>query len=329
MSLAAQMPCGGRCTVLARTGLRCRPAFRSGALLRHIRQEGQPAARERCIVYAKGKKGKGSKKKEASVISTHLAQNAREPWQDPELLMENMIMLESYCRSVGRGIMKDTIEFDELAETLYKAPFAILAHDTSDSPVYTYANKAAQDLFEGSWDEIVGKESRSSAEEQEQEARQRLLDETAEKGCCVGFDAWRKSLKGTRFQIKGAILWDILSPAGKRMGQAVRITQWQYEDGRLAGPDAPVSEADVAAAEEAVTQQADAVRALKEEGGLPNSDPKVQAGVDRLLHLKAEAARLQEAHSSGASLWQDSTDVIAPQAQQSEADFEAEWEKVD
>lgn len=62
--------------------------------------------------------------------------------------------------------MKDTIEFDELAETLYKAPFAILAHDTSDSPVYTYANKAAQDLFEGSWDEIVGKESRSSAEEQ-------------------------------------------------------------------------------------------------------------------------------------------------------------------
>lgn len=51
-------------------------------------------------------------------------------------------------------------------------------------------------------------------------------------------------------QIKGAILWDILSPAGKRMGQAVRITQWQYEDGRLAGPDAPVSEADVAAAGE-------------------------------------------------------------------------------
>lgn len=57
---------------------------------------------ERGRTWVQGKKGKGSKKKEASVISTHLAQNAREPWQDPELLMENMIMLESYCRSVGR-----------------------------------------------------------------------------------------------------------------------------------------------------------------------------------------------------------------------------------
>lgn len=54
------------------------------------------------LTWIQGKKGKGSKKKEASVISTHLAQNAREPWQEPELLMENMIMLESYCRSVGR-----------------------------------------------------------------------------------------------------------------------------------------------------------------------------------------------------------------------------------
>lgn len=59
--------------------------------------------------------------------------------------------------------------FDQLAEGLYKAPFVLLAHNKFEEgvtdPVFTYANKAALEAFEGTWDEIVGLPSRYSAEE--------------------------------------------------------------------------------------------------------------------------------------------------------------------
>ena len=54
----------------------------------------------------------------------------------------------------------------------------------------------------------------------------------------------------------------------------------------------PPSEADVAAATAAATEQAAAVRALKEVRGLANSDPEVQAAVAELQALKATAAEV-------------------------------------
>lgn len=40
----------------------------------------------------------------------------------------------------------------------------VLAHDMSEEPRFTYANQAALDLFEGSWEEIIGMESKKSAD---------------------------------------------------------------------------------------------------------------------------------------------------------------------
>lgn len=58
--------------------------------------------------------------------------------------------------------------FDQLAEAIYKAPFVCLAHNKFEEgvtdPVFTYANKAALELFEGTWDTLVGMPSRLSAE---------------------------------------------------------------------------------------------------------------------------------------------------------------------
>lgn len=58
--------------------------------------------------------------------------------------------------------------FDQLAEAMYKAPFVCLAHNKFeegvDDPLFTYANKAALELFEGTWDTFIGMPSRLSAE---------------------------------------------------------------------------------------------------------------------------------------------------------------------
>jgi hypothetical protein len=67
------------------------------------------------------------------------------------------------------------VSFDTLAEAMYIAPFACLAHNKFEEgvedPVFTYANKAALELFEGTWDTMIGLPSRSSAEAAAQEVR--------------------------------------------------------------------------------------------------------------------------------------------------------------
>lgn len=61
---------------------------------------------------------------------------------------------------------------DQLAEAMYKAPFVVLAHNKFeegvDDPLFTYANRAALQLFEADWDGLVGLPSRLSADQSEQ-----------------------------------------------------------------------------------------------------------------------------------------------------------------
>lgn len=85
-------------------------------------------------------------------------------------------------------------------------------------------------------------------------------------GKLEGYSGWRRSLKGTRFRILEATLFNVSSPTGKStslpgrpllchmqprsvvtmgmgcagdvLGQAAKIGQWSYEDGRIEGPDA-------------------------------------------------------------------------------------------
>jgi hypothetical protein len=63
--------------------------------------------------------------------------------------------------------------FDQLAEAVFKAPFVCLAHNIFEEgvedPLFTYANKAALELFEADWDTLVGLPSRNSAEPESQE----------------------------------------------------------------------------------------------------------------------------------------------------------------
>lgn len=41
------------------------------------------------------------------------------------------------------------------------------------------------------------------------------------------------------------MLWNVEAPTGKRVGQAVLISHWQYEGGTHGGPGAPVDEGDL------------------------------------------------------------------------------------
>ena len=120
-----------------------------------------------------------------------------------------------------------------------------------------------------------------------------------------------RSLKGTRFRISRATLFNVEAPSGELVGQAAVIRAWEWEDGTkggegvaeegegagAAGSDAALAAAtpdDLAAAEAAVAEQAARVRGLKEEGGLGNGSEEVQAAVAELLARKEALAALQQ-----------------------------------
>lgn len=104
---------------------------------------------------------------------------------------------------------------------LYReAPFALLAHDTSPDPRFTYANLAAQACFEYSWTEIIGLPSHLSVVPADRAERQHLLDAVRRDGLVRGYHGVRIAKSGRRFRIEEGIVWQLTDEWGVDCGQA-------------------------------------------------------------------------------------------------------------
>ncbi len=106
------------------------------------------------------------------------------------------------------------------------APACVLAHSTDDDPLFIYANKAAQGLFEYNWDEMVGMPSRLSAEVPDRAERQRLLSAVDRDGFATGYRGTRISKSGRRFRIEDGILWQLRDANGTLHGVAATFSHW-------------------------------------------------------------------------------------------------------
>ncbi|PRW20317.1 MEKHLA domain-containing isoform B [Chlorella sorokiniana] len=288
------------------------------------------ARRQLVVVAAKkgggGKKGSGQKKGPGSLMNPP---KPAEPWLQTQVIMDNLLLIESHFRKTGRPIFGDTeVEIEDLTKTLWDAPFAVLMHEVEEGQPnrFCYGNQQALDLFECTWEELIGTESTQSAEDAAdvQEDRAAALARAKEQGFIDDYTGWRKSFKGTRFQIGRTTLFNVEAPSGELVGQAVTIREWTYEDGTklvcaaatirewtyedgtkggegvdaaaaaaaAAGPPSPEQ---LAAAEAAVADQGALIRQMKEEQGLSNSSPEVAAEVEKLLGLKQQLQALQDA----------------------------------
>lgn len=140
-----------------------------------------------------------------------------------------MGLLASHLTLTGRPLLErlPAESDDEIARRLYAAPFIVLAHDIQADPCFTYANLAAQRLFERSWAEFVGLPSRLSAEAPERSERERLLVRVATHGFIDDYSGIRISKSGHRFRIDRATVWNVADAAGHRIGQAATFSDWQ------------------------------------------------------------------------------------------------------
>lgn len=134
------------------------------------------------------------------------------------------LLTESFARLTGTPLVPQGAD----AAWLYReAPFAVLAHDPSADPCFTYANKAAQKCFGYSWDEFLALPSRLSAEPQDRAARQALLDAVARDGFAAGYRGVRVGKDGRRFLIEDGVVWELIDAHGTRHGQAATFATWR------------------------------------------------------------------------------------------------------
>ncbi len=106
------------------------------------------------------------------------------------------------------------------AKQAFEADYYLLAHNGTADPVFNYANQAAMDLFEMTWDEFTNLPSKYSAEADEREERERFLAEVKANGFSKNYSGIRISKTGKRFRIKDVLLWNVLDDEGNRIGQA-------------------------------------------------------------------------------------------------------------
>jgi hypothetical protein len=78
-----------------------------------------------------------------------------------------------------------------------------------------------------SWEKFIQLPSRLSAETDSQKERDRILKKVSENGYVDNYTGIRISNKGKRFQIKNAIVWNVIDQ-DRHYGQAALIREWTF-----------------------------------------------------------------------------------------------------
>lgn len=136
------------------------------------------------------------------------------------------LLLASYRRLLGRDLLPPGASLPDTARELYCAPFVVLSHNSAADPLFTYANRAAQQLFAMPWPRIVGLPSRYSAEAPARDERKRLLERVGREGYIDDYQGVRIAATGARFLIRKATVWNLIDITGTVVGQAATFSEW-------------------------------------------------------------------------------------------------------
>jgi hypothetical protein len=127
-----------------------------------------------------------------------------------------VLLLDSYRSLTGHTLASD-------AKELWRAPYAVLAHDTRVPPEFFYANACTLALFKRTAAAMIGLPSHLSAEPDAREERAAMFARLEAEDVVTGYCGIRIAGDGTRFRIMDAVIWNLLDAAGTLHGQAARI----------------------------------------------------------------------------------------------------------
>jgi len=142
-------------------------------------------------------------------------------------LVHIRLLVSSFKLLTGKNIMASDCDIENISREIFYAPFAVTSHGTEADPIFNYANQCALDLFEMAWENFIQLPSRLSAEIDSQEERDRILKKVSENGYVDDYSGMIISNKGKRFQIKNAIVWNVIDQ-DRYYGQAALIREWAF-----------------------------------------------------------------------------------------------------
>lgn len=149
------------------------------------------------------------------------------PVRDPALVDWAVLLVTSYRALTGHDL-GGVVAVPHGATTaleLFEAPAVVLSHGTEDDPVLNYANAAALRRWACTWPEFVGMPSRTTAEPSERVARAEAFDRMRATGWSDDYSGIRVDRSGQRFEIVGAVIWEVRDAAGNHLGDAATFSQ--------------------------------------------------------------------------------------------------------
>lgn len=148
---------------------------------------------------------------------------------DAPTLRRCRILCDSFARLLGRPLLPGLPHDDRaLGQALYDAAPVVVAHGDEADPLFWFANRTAQRLWELDWERFTRMPSRRSVAADEHEDRETLLRRAREHGYIDDYCGVRISASGRRFRIRDVILWNLTDAAGVRIGQAATFATWEH-----------------------------------------------------------------------------------------------------
>lgn len=152
-----------------------------------------------------------------------------DPWLSDEVVQRCGWLAAGFRRWTGRKILSDLAHQPiDLARSLYDAPQVIVAHGTQTDPIFWFANRTAQRLWEVDWPMFIRMPSRQSVEAGEHDDRERLLARAQADGYVDDYQGVRISASGRRFRIQNVVLWNLRNEQDQPAGQAATFADWTF-----------------------------------------------------------------------------------------------------
>ncbi len=147
-------------------------------------------------------------------------------WARAAVVVWSQRLLDSFRHWTGRDLLDRSGSIEEQAEALFTAPVVVVSHGTEADPILNYGNQAALDLWEMTWERLIGMPSRHTAEPVDRQERARMLRLVEQQGYYDRYRGVRISSTGRRFLVEGATVWNVIDEQNRRIGQAATFSQW-------------------------------------------------------------------------------------------------------
>jgi hypothetical protein len=148
------------------------------------------------------------------------------PWDEPRIVEWSRLLLDSYRHWVGHDLIERIPNATQQARALFEASFVVVSHGVGPDPILNYGNQTALNLWELPWEQFIRTPSRLTAEADDRIERSRMLERAKLSGYFDGYRGVRISSTGRRFLIEQALVWNVIDPAGRPIGQAATFSHW-------------------------------------------------------------------------------------------------------